>query len=1127
MPSDAALKPPPAEADPATLTGQLAASELHRGDVLAGRFRIESVLGIGGFGVVYRAHDLSLDIDVAVKLLRPELARRPEAFERFRKELLLARQVSSAHVVRIHDIAEHGGRWFISMDYVDGESLEHRLDAGARLTAAEAIAIVRGLLEGLRAAHERGVVHRDLKPANILIDRSGNALISDFGVALSLGATGATQTGIVVGTPEYLSPEQARGDAVDARSDLYAVGLMLYEMLAGTLPFSGGTPAETMMQRLVRPPPSLAKARPELPNWLHALCDRLLQTSPARRFASAQDALRALDARKVPRPPLDRMRVLFGLLVLALIAGAASWLTRNPPAHIAAPATATAVVERAAVLPLRVPADDAELAAIARALGEHAQAWLRADAARGSVPRRRVLDALARQTPGMDAAAVLRQLPEIAAAAAATQVLHGSLRRDQDGLLLDLSLWTTASAIAAAKATIRGADATALLVAYQRQAAQLFAAAGWHPGPPPPLPAAELVALGNGLLALDKDRAEAASALLAEAADRQPGNAIIEAALLQAQTAARQDLPAQATRERIVARFAEDTTPLGRELHALALAGNDQGDAAAQALARAVREFPNDAQLSLRHADALSSAGEGARALAALQHYVIVDDQDGRAWFLLGRTAIQQGRADAAVSNYLTRALVLARLRGDRAAEAETANALGVGFERLGQLDAAAQQYAQAAALREQLGDEEGLAKSLRNLAIVQAVHGDGKTADATLDRVRRLLEKRNDRASLAELYNDRGVVAEEHGAYAQALGLYRQALALRQELNLPPLVAESLNNVGFASYNLGDFDNALVFWQQALASYRKIDDASGALHIEESIGLLDIARGRFAAARERLAAALQAAEDHQLPEEAAVAHTYLGQLDVFEGRYADAATSAQHAAEIFARRSDQRGQAEAALLQADITLALGDSEGADRILQALQPDRLSAEQKIAFLLASARRARSAGDAATASRQLDAARAAAGSVAGNLDVRVQLEGVRLALAKNDNAGAARALAALRGASLRIGEVPLRLQWLQLEVAAALRAGKAADAAARYREALPILKTTGRWADAVLLHRLGARALAGRRSEADAARAAADAQQAQLLADAPPAAREDLRRHLDARWRAESGDDHGS
>ena len=169
MSDDAALKTAEPVNASATMTGQLGLYELRSGDVLANRFRIVSMLGIGGMGVVYRALDQSLDVEVAIKLLRPELARRPESFERFRQELLLARQVSSPHVVRIHDIAEHDGRWFISMDFIDGDSLEHRLDRSGKLqTDVGPFALRTICLTVWSAAQQRGVVHRDLKPANIL-----------------------------------------------------------------------------------------------------------------------------------------------------------------------------------------------------------------------------------------------------------------------------------------------------------------------------------------------------------------------------------------------------------------------------------------------------------------------------------------------------------------------------------------------------------------------------------------------------------------------------------------------------------------------------------------------------------------------------------------------------------------------------------------------------------------------------------------------------------------------------------------------------------------------------------------------------------------------------------------------
>ena len=1125
MSHDAAAHAPATSPDAATLTGHVASSELRSGDLLGSRFRIESLLGVGGMGVVYRARDLSLDIDVALKLLRPELARRPGAFERFRGELLLARQVSSPHVVRIHDIAEHDGRWFISMDFIDGESLEGYRDRVGKIPLDGALAITRGLFDGLAAAHQRGVIHRDLKPANVLLDHSGHAYITDFGVARSLGATGVTQSGIIVGTPEYLSPEQARGETAGARSDLYTAGLILYEMLTGALPFSGGTPAETVIQRIVRAPPSLARARPDLPRWLHAFSDRLLKVNQSHRFASAKDALRALDTKHVPRPPLNRRAIFVATLVLVAVGAGAAYFWRHPLPLRDMLAPIEAATPRVAVLPFTAPDGDAELAALARAFEAHAHAWLRTDPALATVTRARIQDALARTAADLHGDALARQLPSVARAASASGLLGGDMKRTANGLELDL-VWTDAVGNnGPRRVSVAGVDAAALFAAYTKQLADALRPEHVRVAAPPVLPASALAAFGRGLVALDQRHPEQAAIELAPLADASPPSALVDLALLDAQEKARQELPAQNTRERALKQFAQDTSPTALALVARAqAAGDEQAGAATQELARARKLFPHDPDLALQDAETLAQSGASDQAIALLQDLVREDDQDARAWFLLGRTSIVQGQAQPAVDEYLVRAMVLNTRARDAAAEAETRNSLGWGYERLGQLDAAIEQYTRAADMRETLGDKSGQAKSLRNLAIVQAEQGQRDLAEKNLDKVANLLNGLGDRASLADLYNDRGVVAEERGDFEAALAAYREALAIRQQLERPIGIAESLDNVGFSAFQLGQLDNALVYWQQALALYKKLDDKNRALHIEQSMALLDIARGQFSAARERLQTSLEAAESYQLPEETSVARIHLAELALVEGRYADAQDNASRAGEILARRSDVRGQAEANLLIARAALAIGDTPGADKALAAIPEQEIGGEQRAAFLLASAGRAMLDGNrAATESRLQDAAKEAAEAHAGVLDFRIRLAQAREALVAGDMTNAEKMLTALRSETVLLGQVPLRLELLELEIASALRAGRKTDAVNRYRDVLPLLKDVGRYADAATLHALGALALPPGGPEAvDAGKAAAAARE-QLLAAAPVDMREVFSKQLDARLQQDIGD----
>ena len=311
-----------------------AAGPLKVGQSFGPRYHIIKILGVGGMGAVYQAWDSELGVAVALKVIRTDRRRgsaSPEAEKRFKTELLMARQVTHKNVVRIHDLGEIDGIKYITMPYVQGHDLASVLRRTGKLSVARALHFARQIADGLQAAHEAGVVHRDLKPPNVMIGSAGEeeqALIMDFGISAS--ADTAT-TGTIVGTLEYMSPEQARGEAVDARSDLYAFGLMLHEMLVGPRPdpaATGQARVAAMKQRFEQGLPALRTVDDTIPEPLEALATRCLELDPAARFQTTADltaALAALDdtGELIPIAAriTKRMMAALALLVVALVGG--------------------------------------------------------------------------------------------------------------------------------------------------------------------------------------------------------------------------------------------------------------------------------------------------------------------------------------------------------------------------------------------------------------------------------------------------------------------------------------------------------------------------------------------------------------------------------------------------------------------------------------------------------------------------------------------------------------------------------------------------------------------------------------------------------------------------------------
>jgi eukaryotic-like serine/threonine-protein kinase len=1020
-----------------TRTGLHAAIDYPPGTVLAERFRIDSLLGIGGMGVVYRATDLALGVPVAIKLLRAELASRPEAFERFRQELLLARQVSSPHVVRIHDIARHGERWLISMDLVEGEGLDRVLDRRGALPPDEALGIARDLAEGLAAAHACGIVHRDLKPSNVLIDAEGRARIADFGVARSLGGSGFTQTGAIVGTPDYLSPEQARGERIDGRSDLYALGLLLHEMLTGQPAFAGATPTESMTRRMLHTPPPVDRLRPGLPSWVARLVTRLLQPRPAHRFADARAVIQAIDARRVPRDFRPGRRSVLALGALAVLAVMAWALLRVTPSLPVQPPDRLLVWAEPT---------DAEIQPAWSAAVEHLRLGL------AELPALAVVDGERTQQ-----AAVQLGLPRagrdgadaLAALVPSRQQLQLRLEMSDAGYRI-AGEWHAGSRMR----RIEGDAAASLLAATQDFGHRLgqiqmppatFAAAM--------LPAQDATLAGFGR-ALELRRAGRPAQALPELRATLETTPAYAVAWLELADAALQTGHWAEAGQAVHMALQQAAWP-GLAAHSAAVAQlvlDDPPDGIAALEAR-LAERPDDLASSLRLAQLLGENGEHAAAIKRLQSLVERDGDDPRAWFLLGKYAILSGDARRAVDEYLLRALVLYKRGRHPFGEAESANALGIGYARLGQSSDAAEQYQHALRLRRSLEDRRGIAASLRNLAQLATFRGELEPAAALLEEARGHAEALEDRAGLAAIERELGLIAEERGDYAAALEAYRRSLRQRELGGDAHGAAENAVDIGFVQYQRGDYDSAQAFWRQAAEAYARLEDPRGEVRAAQNLGLLAIVRGRWDESRRLLEDSLQRAERLQLAEEAAVSRRNLAELEIVQGHVDRALLQIERAEALFREREDRRGLLDAGLLRARAHLVAADRAGAAAILAALSGELAEAgleQQALGAILLHQTGVGAAADA-------DALAARAGVRAVQLWARL-------------HGGDAQAVAAEAEA---LGHAPLQFAALEQVMRDALNTGSPRSALAAYAQAADLLRARADFAAAFRLHALGA------------------------------------------------------
>jgi len=324
----------------ATKTFETPVRKLVRGAVFADRYEILEELGKGGMGVVYRVKDMKLDEEMALKVLKPEIAAQRETIERFKNELKFARKIAHRNVCKMYDLNEGEKILYITMEYVKGQDLKSLIREKGMFTEKDALASAKQVCEGLAEAHELGVIHRDLKPQNIMIDERGIAKIMDFGIARSIEAPGVTQSGMMIGTPDYISPEQAEGEKADQRSDIYSLGTILYEMVTGKVPFKGDTALSVALKHKTQTPVDPTKLNPELSADMGRLILTCMEKDAGRRYQTAREVLADLSRIEKGSPlgegarPKRRFEIgwkqilIYGgsaLLLALLVAGALSF----------------------------------------------------------------------------------------------------------------------------------------------------------------------------------------------------------------------------------------------------------------------------------------------------------------------------------------------------------------------------------------------------------------------------------------------------------------------------------------------------------------------------------------------------------------------------------------------------------------------------------------------------------------------------------------------------------------------------------------------------------------------------------------------------------------------------------
>jgi eukaryotic-like serine/threonine-protein kinase len=809
---------------------------LPAGSVLGNRYEILQLLGEGGMGAVYKARDGELEREIALKVIRPELASNPEILQRFKQELILARQVTDRNIIRIFDLGEADGIRFITMEYVEGTSLQQMLRERGKIPVQESVEIILQTLKGLRAAHREGVIHRDLKPGNIMRDKQGRILVMDFGLARSIESDGMTKTGAVLGTMEYMSPEQAMGSELDPRSDLFTVGLILFELLTGKMPFKAETAIASLLKRVQERAVSVSSMDNAIPTPVADIVAKCLERDPNARYQNAEAMIEDLErfqgggaAATLHFPPVhtwgrDIPWHWIGGIAAALVLAIVGFLLRGKLTGPSAKPGATAPVISLAVVPFRNASGDPSLdwlgASVAEMLttdiGQSAQLHVVSSDHMHQLLRDLKITA---ETP-LDDATVRR----VAEFSNADQLVWGQYVRFGDEIRLDATVQDLKqqrtvplkessnqkdllaavdrlaqgirSNVAASDSLVKELKAQA----FKPSTKSLEAIRAYDEG-------LELARDGNNLDAIKKFEA---------ATKEDPDFALGYAKL--GETYAKLGYGDQADDASRKAVDLAQQLPAQERYRVLAMQARVSNDnkKAIEYYENLAKAAPGDSSIQLALAELEKNVGAYDTARDYLVKLLEHEPNYPEALVAIAEVEGERRNPQGAL-DYLNRALTLAIQLDNDELRSRVMYETGHTYRLLNKPDEALRNYQDSLAIRRRLGQKAGIAQTLAEIAEIQNVQGKPAQAIASYKEAVQLQREIGDKPHLSHSLLNLGAIYSDRGQYEGALKFYKESLQMQRDLHDQNYEAMCLSNIGNVYFFTARYDDALTYYQQAL----------------------------------------------------------------------------------------------------------------------------------------------------------------------------------------------------------------------------------------------------------------------------------------------------------------------